>query len=350
MRTTLPVTAVIDTYNHERFIAEAIESVLAQDFPAGEMEILVVDDGSTDATPEIVRRYSGRVRYLHKENGGQASALNLGFAEARGEIVAFLDGDDVWLPSKVSRVVAEFEKEPDALVVCHPYITWLPDKGIGMEDRGFHPICGMMPLPLADVLRYGNYGTCGMALRRQAAGPLFPLPEDLQIYADTYLVFLAVCAGKVVGLNECLTKYRHHESNLTAFRQPDSVKAKRRWACYASAIEQGKKWLVRHGQDLARPDVAAHVKRHELVVQMLRFYWDPPGRREYFRYLREFHELYRPLWTWRYRAFHRLLAFAGLVLGYETFMGLRDWYRGSDLSLAAREKLFPVHGQEAALS
>ena len=66
------ISALIDTYNHERFIAQAIESVLAQDFPASEMEIVVVDDGSTDSTGTIVQNYAPRVRYLRKANGGQA--------------------------------------------------------------------------------------------------------------------------------------------------------------------------------------------------------------------------------------------------------------------------------------
>jgi glycosyltransferase involved in cell wall biosynthesis len=88
------VTVLIDTYNHERFIEEAIVSVLAQDFPASDTEILVVDDGSTDRTPDIVRKFEPRVRLLRKENGGQASAFNAGIPEATGEIVAFLDGDD----------------------------------------------------------------------------------------------------------------------------------------------------------------------------------------------------------------------------------------------------------------
>jgi glycosyltransferase involved in cell wall biosynthesis len=343
------VTALIDTYNHERFVAEAIESVLAQDFPAVEMEILVVDDGSTDGTREQVLRYRDRVCYISKENGGQASALNRGFAEARGEIVAMLDGDDVWLPSKISRVAAEFEKDPDAVVVCHPYITWLPGQGVEIEDQSFHPIRGRMPLSQMDLLRYGDYGTCGMALRREAAGDLFPIPEALQIYADSYIVFLAVFAGKVVGLKECLTKYRHHDSNLASFRQPEPAKVRRRWACYSQAVEEGKKWLARHEVDLERPDVAAFLRRHALVEQMLRFCWEPPGRWEYFRYLLGFQALYRPLWTRRYRAYHSLLALAGLVLGYQRFEAIRERYRGSPTSVRMREGLFPVHSGEAAL-
>lgn len=100
----LPASVLIDTYNHERFIEKAIVSVLEQDFPAADRDIIVVDDGSTDRTSEIVRRFEPRVRYIRKENGGQASAFNAGIPECRGEIIAFLDGDDYWLPGKLSRV------------------------------------------------------------------------------------------------------------------------------------------------------------------------------------------------------------------------------------------------------
>ena len=113
-----PAAAVlIDTYNHERFIEEAIVSVLEQDFPSSELEILVVDDGSTDRTPEIVKKFAPQVRYLRKENGGQASAFNFGIPEARGEVIAFLDGDDWWKPAKVAEVMETFEKNPWAGVV-----------------------------------------------------------------------------------------------------------------------------------------------------------------------------------------------------------------------------------------
>ena len=343
------ITAVIDTYNHERFIAEAIESVLAQDFSRDDLEILVVDDGSTDATPDIVGRYSDRVRYIPKPNGGQASALNLGFAEARGEIVAMLDGDDVWLPQKLRRISEEFERAPDAVLVYHPYITWVPDENIAAEDTTFFPLRGTMPLQGEALLRYGSYGTCAMALRKASASALFPVPESLVIYADTFLVILLPFAGTVVGISEALTKYRHHGTNLTAFSARDEGKLKRRWHCFHLAIEEAKQWLVRSGFELTRCDIALHLRRHELVAQAFRYDFAPPGRAEYFRYLLDFHGLYRPLWTWRYRAFHRLLSLAGFVLGYERFVGLRNWYRGSDLSLAAREKLFPVLGQEAQL-
>src|ERR1700722_6588457 len=113
------VTVLIDTFNHERFIREAILSVIGQDFPPDEMEILVVDDGSTDRTPEIIRKFEPRVRLLRKENGGQASAFNAGIPEARGEIISFLDGDDWWASNKLSRVMETIMADPSLGIVGH---------------------------------------------------------------------------------------------------------------------------------------------------------------------------------------------------------------------------------------
>src|SRR3974390_557287 len=106
------ITVVITSYNYGRFIGESIESVLSQDYPAERREIVVVDDGSTDDTADRVRQYGSKVRYFQKPNGGQASALNLGFAEARGEIISLLDADDLFLPGKLTRVAGAFQKNP----------------------------------------------------------------------------------------------------------------------------------------------------------------------------------------------------------------------------------------------
>src|ERR1700758_2803042 len=106
-------SVLIDTYNYGQYVEEAVSSVLAQDFPPEEREILVVDDGSTDDTAARLRRFGNAIRYLYKSNGGQASAFNYGFANAHGEFVALLDADDVWLPEKLSRLSEVFERNPD---------------------------------------------------------------------------------------------------------------------------------------------------------------------------------------------------------------------------------------------
>jgi glycosyltransferase involved in cell wall biosynthesis len=106
------VTVLIDTYNYGHFLSRAIESVMGQTYPSTSIEILVVDDGSTDHTAEVVEQYGDLVRYIRKARGGQASALNEGFRQARGDIICLLDADDYFYPDKVRRVVAEFLSNP----------------------------------------------------------------------------------------------------------------------------------------------------------------------------------------------------------------------------------------------
>src|SRR5580704_9960778 len=113
------VSILIDTYNHERFIEKAIVSVLEQDFPASDREIVVVDDGSTDRTAEIVRKFEPHVRLLQKANGGQASAFNAGIPECAGQIVAFLDGDDWWAPGKLRAVADALASDEKVGLVGH---------------------------------------------------------------------------------------------------------------------------------------------------------------------------------------------------------------------------------------
>src|SRR5260370_36421951 len=95
------VSVLIDTYNHERFVEQAVVSVLEQDFPDAEREIIVVDDGSTDGTSEIVKKFEPRVRLLRKMNGGQSSALNARRPGRKGGIGALLEGACRWGPGEL---------------------------------------------------------------------------------------------------------------------------------------------------------------------------------------------------------------------------------------------------------
>src|SRR5580698_5130477 len=113
------ISALVNTYNHGPYIAQAVSSVLGQGLSLSELEILVVDDGSTDDTPSIIKKFAPRVRCLHKENGGQASAFNAVIPEARGEIVAFLDGDDWWAKEKLKVVTNYLGARPHVGLVGH---------------------------------------------------------------------------------------------------------------------------------------------------------------------------------------------------------------------------------------
>jgi hypothetical protein len=212
----LPISVLIDTYNHERFIEKAINSVLEQDFPVAEREIIVVDDGSTDRTPQIVQRFEPRLRHIRKENGGQASAFNVGIPECRGQIIAFLDGDDYWLPGKLSRIADVFEKNPTVGLVGHAIKESLPDGqeriSAPVKDEKFR----IKSVESARLfrLRKSFLGTSRMTIHAEMARRILPVPEALVFEADEYLFTLAAAMSEVVILREALTCYMIHGKNL----------------------------------------------------------------------------------------------------------------------------------------
>ena len=119
------VSVIMPTYNTARYVQESIDSVLEQDYPS--IQLIVIDDGSTDDTVDIIRRYGERVVLLTQQNQGAAVARNAGLAAAEGEYIAFLDSDDVWLPGKLSDQVAYLETHPDIGMVYSCWQTWQPD-------------------------------------------------------------------------------------------------------------------------------------------------------------------------------------------------------------------------------
>ena len=242
------ITVLVDTYNHERFIEEALVSVVEQDFPASDTEILVVDDGSTDRTPDIVRKFAPRVRLLSKSNGGQASAFNFGIPEARGEIVAFLDGDDWWARNKLSAVVKAFDGRPEVGMIGHSIIESRAtgDTVIGAQIA--------MPL-LLDSLRaakifriYRTYfGTSRLALRTRIARQVLPIPETLVFEADEYLFTIAGTITKWIVLPEPLTHYRIHGANLFLAAGPEGAGLRRKQEVLAALESSVRNGLIQRG-------------------------------------------------------------------------------------------------------
>ncbi len=111
------ISVVIPTYNYGRFIAEAIESVLQQTYPR--IEIIVVDDGSTDNTEKVLSSFGDRIRYIRQANQGVGAARNTGVKESSGELIAFLDADDYWHPQKLEKQVEKLVSDPEiGLVHC----------------------------------------------------------------------------------------------------------------------------------------------------------------------------------------------------------------------------------------
>src|SRR3990172_11149387 len=121
------VSVIIPTFNCEEYIEETLSSVLFQTFT--DFEVIVVDDGSTDNTIKVIKPYLDKISYIQKDNGGQGSARNLGISLAKGEYLAFLDSDDLWLPDKLSLQVGYMENNPNVSLTFTDAVAFEERKG-----------------------------------------------------------------------------------------------------------------------------------------------------------------------------------------------------------------------------
>lgn len=212
----LLVSVVINNYNYGRFLRDAIESALGQTHPY--VEVIVVDDGSTDNSRQVIEHYRNRVVIVPKANGGQASALNEGFAASRGDIICFLDSDDLFFPSKVERVLAVLEQRGSRYCVLLYHLLRRMDR-IGRPIGGTVPehIRRWPPNFVEFSRRYGFLPYCasptsGLAVSRGLAEKIFPIP-NVRVSADDFVVRAAALMGEVYGIPEVLGAYREHGEN-----------------------------------------------------------------------------------------------------------------------------------------
>jgi glycosyltransferase involved in cell wall biosynthesis len=314
------ITVLIDTYNYGRYIEEAIDSVLAQNFPEEQREILIVDDGSTDDTAERVKKYGDRVRYVRKANGGQGSAFNTGFAEARGRIIAFLDADDYWLPGKLRRVVEEFQKNPD-LGMVHHGLTEL-DMRTGRLSAGlFTPMNGNVASSAKRILSFNPTPTSTLAFSRPVLEKIFPMPEAIRIQADGYIQAVAPFLAPIAAIDEPLAVYRNHGSNLYFLSDNEGDRERRRQrAVTMKAIVEGmREWFASHGYSSKDAVVRPTIRRWITMQESEEFAVNPPGRIRFCRHLLESYGYRFPVMTWRLALINYVDACGALFVGYEKF-------------------------------
>jgi glycosyltransferase involved in cell wall biosynthesis len=209
------ISVVINNYNYGRFLAEAIQSVL--DHSTAD-EVIVVDDGSTDDSVSVARRFGDRIRLVEKENGGQASAFNRGIELARGDWIYFLDADDVVLPAFQQQACRIRAAAANSVAMIHFRLRKF-GRSSGVEPKMSYRLsageCWM------DVYRheYVTSPTSGTIYSRQFLRKVHPIPEDLyRVCADAYLSCRAPFFGLIEAIDECLAGYRIHESNSYAGR------------------------------------------------------------------------------------------------------------------------------------
>ncbi len=218
------VSVIIPTYNRARYVTKAIESVLAQTYR--DYEIVVVDDGSTDNTKEILQTYMDRIRYNYQDNSGVSAARNAGIKAAKGEWIAFLDSDDEWLPERLAIPMEQATRKSD--VIAH--ITNLVFQAPNTEDIDLFEMrdiprrneeSWVIERPLIEQLRYqfANSATC--LSRRKTLFDVGLFDEKLTIGEDFDLPCRLALAGPWVVNNKVLTRLirRNEPDHINLSRQ-----------------------------------------------------------------------------------------------------------------------------------
>ena len=210
------VSIIITNYNYGHFLASAIDSALHQHYRA--VEVIVVDDGSTDNSHQVISCYGKQILPIFKSNGGQGSAMNAGFYQSHGEIVIFLDADDMLLPHTIQRIVEAYRANPEATKIM--YRLEVID-AYGQRTGELKPQAHL-PLHSGSLQRHVLtfpfdmvwMATSGNSFAASVLRQILPIPEkEYPILADYYLSLITPLFGPVVFLPDIGAYYRLHGNN-----------------------------------------------------------------------------------------------------------------------------------------
>lgn len=205
------VSIIMPAYNHAAYIGAAINSALGQTWQ--DFELIVVDDGSTDATRKIVNGIDSRVRYLCQENGGQGRARNTGIAHARGRYICFLDDDDLWEKDYLASVMSVFERHPgiDALYCGFQLMSNIGQQLPQRSTRVVAP-----ELMYDSLIDGGWFPPLVVTVRKNCLETLGPLDESLRGHDDWDMWLRLASRHVFFGIPDILAHYRVHNGGLSA--------------------------------------------------------------------------------------------------------------------------------------
>jgi len=206
------VSIVVPVYNRAgRLLDEALESLLLQDHPA--IEVVAIDDGSTDRTPDALAAYAERhperLRWANQANGGQGAALNHGFELATGELIGYLSSDDVLLPGAISALAAALERDPEA-VLAYPRYRVIDDVGQTIDSVAPPPYSWIDSVRLQDTI----VGP-GALFRASALREAGPVRSDLRYLPDMELWLRLGKLGRFIRVDRELACWRRHSGSLS---------------------------------------------------------------------------------------------------------------------------------------
>jgi hypothetical protein len=250
------VSVLIPSYNHEKYLSEAIDSLIGQTY--GNWEAVICDDGSADGSRCLIERYAARdarIQYVFQPNGGQSSALNTAYDRSRGEIISLLDSDDVFLPTKLEKCVALLRNSPCAGFAIHP-VTPVSARGkvIGAQ----FPAVPAQGWVLHEAL--GNGGevpglplSVGLTFRREVTDVLFPIPVRLRCCPDGYLMRTAPMITVVAAVAEPLALWRLHGKNAGGTTHPTPTNLRKNLAYYCGVADTQIEFLRnRYGETISK--------------------------------------------------------------------------------------------------
>ena len=209
------VSCVVACHNYGRYLGAALESVLAQTYPTDRLDVIVIDDGSTDETPLVAARYAAQVRIFRTEHRGLLQTINRGLCESRGELIAFCSADDTWMPDKVVRQVAYLADHPKAGLV-HSDMEIIDASGDRLHPSFLQafavpPVEGRI-LPL---LLQRNVVSGGPAMvRSELLSTFHPIPPAIAAWEDWWMAFKVAQVAEIGLIREPLYRYRRHDSNM----------------------------------------------------------------------------------------------------------------------------------------
>jgi glycosyltransferase involved in cell wall biosynthesis len=275
---TPAVSVVIATHNYGRFLPSALDSALAQTFR--DLEVIVVDDGSTDDTASVVRPYSRdpRVSYQRTEPRGQPRAKNLGIRVSRAPFVAFLDADDIWLPSKLEKQIELFQKDPEVGVVYSRRIL-IDEEGWELEYSQPSLYRGWI---LPRIFRHNFVCFSSSVVRRSVFDAVGAFDEDFALAIDYDLWLRVALHYRFDYVNEPLVKYRTGHASLSQ-RKLERVRMAERIIARFLNERGGREvlppYVVRQTLAELYCDIGSAAKGVERAAWFLRALWQRPQHR-----------------------------------------------------------------------
>jgi glycosyltransferase involved in cell wall biosynthesis len=310
-KNTPAVSVVIPAYNAARFLREAIDTAMAQTFT--DYEIIVIDDGSTDATESIARSFGDKVRYFRQQNRGASAARNEGIRKATGKYIAFLDSDDLWAPEKLAVQVRILDQDEETSLV---YSDWALTQDNGPGRRSFLEIVpGASGRVFDDLIQRGFVLTSTVLVRHSCLDEVGAFDEALPVVEDYDLWLRIAHRWKFALIKDRLVTKRNWEGNLSS----DTPKAA------ANKILVFKKALI------AFPNLTPR-RRRLIRQQMALSYWDI-GYDSFDRFLmpearRNFRSSLMCDWT----CLKSLAYFAAACLPEKIVRGIKDRKRAEGVS------------------